>query len=137
MLPGSWQSLVLPLVVPVATLLAFRGQPQDLGDVSMHPRFRTVDEDTGLKAFVGIRVSAPSIATLLTTVQALVAPVKAAKRDAADARLSGEWDIVHEVELVVGEEVTRMDAAEFAQLVNDARYRSIRERPPIIAPSRR
>ena len=118
-------------------LLAFRGQPRDVGDVLVHPRFRTVDEDTGLRVFIGLRVSAPSTGTLLTAVQALVAPVKAAKRDAADARLGDEWDVVCDVELVLENEAVRMDAAEFGQFLNDARSRSIRARRPIVAPSRR
>lgn len=137
MLPSSWQSLVLPVLAPVAALLAFRGQPHDLGDVSVHPRFRTVDEDTGLSAFIGVRVSAPSTDRLLAAVQGLVAPVKAAKRAAAEARLTGEWDLVHEVELVIGEEGTRMEAAEFGQHLSNARAGNVRDRPPIIAPSRR
>jgi hypothetical protein len=137
MLPRSWQSLALQLLVPVVGLLAFRGQPHDLGDVSVHPRFRTVDEDTGLSVFIGVRVSAPAADRLLGAVPALVGPVKAAKRDAAEASVSGDWDTVHEIELVLGEEAMRMDATEFGQFLSDARSRKVRDRPPIIAPSRR
>ncbi len=137
MLPRSWQSFILPVLAPFAGLLAFRGRPHELGDVSVHPRFRTVDQDTGRSAFIGLRVSAPSVDRLLAALQALVGPVKTAKRESADARLSGNWDVVHEVELVVGDESMRMDAGEFGQYLNDARSRSARARPPITAPSRR
>ena len=140
MLPRSWQSLALQLLAPVVALLAFRSQPHDVGDaseVSVHPRFRTVDGDTGLSVFIGVRVSAPAAELLLGAVPALVGPVKAAKRDAAEARQSGDWDAVHDVELVLGEEVMRMDGAEFGQFLSDARARKVRDRPAIIAPSRR
>ena len=137
MLPLSWQSLALPLLAPLVGLLAFRGQPHDLGEVSVHPRFRTVDADTGFSVFVGVRVSAPAPDRLLGAVPALVGPVKAAKRDAVEARGTGDWDTVHEVELVLGEEAIRMDAAEFGQFLSDARSRKVRDRPAIIAPSRR
>ena len=137
MFPRSWQSLALPLLAPVVALFAFRGQPHALGEVSVHPRFRTVDEDTGLSVFIGVRVSAPAADRLLGAVPALVGPVKAAKRDAAEASQTGDWDTVHEVELVLGEEAMRMDGAEFGQFLTDARSRKVRDRPPIIAPSRR
>jgi hypothetical protein len=137
MLQRSWQSLAVPLLAPVVALFAFRGQPHDLGEVALHPRFRTVDEDTGLSVFVGLRVLAPAADRLLGAVPALVGPVKAAKRDAAEARVTGDWDTVHEIELVLGEETMRMDGAEFGQFLSDARSRKVRDRPAIIAPSRR
>ena len=79
-----------------ATLLAFRGAPREVGEVSAHPRFRTVDEATGLKVFVGIRVETSSPDTLLKNVEILADWVGAAERDASGAVVSGEWDVVHE-----------------------------------------
>ena len=54
----SLRPSLFPIVVSAAALLAFRGQPREVGDVSAHPRFRTVDEETGLKAFIGVKVEA-------------------------------------------------------------------------------
>ena len=116
---------LLPVVVSAVTLIAFSGRPRAEGGVSAHPRYRTVEEDSDLKLFVGVRVVASSPDALLSTVEALADWVKAAKRDAAEAKRSGEWDVVHEIELVVGNDVVQMDAAEFAQYVHDLRYREL------------
>ena len=74
---------LFPIVVSAAALLAFRGQPREVGDVSAHPRFRTVDEETGQKAFVGVKVEASSPDVLLSIVGTLADWVKAARRDAS------------------------------------------------------
>jgi hypothetical protein len=38
---------------------------------------------------------------------------------------SGEWDEVHDIQLVVGNDAMRMTAAEFAQYVHGLRYREL------------
>ena len=132
--PTTWlRPSLLPIVIPAATLLAFRGAPREVGEVSAHPRFRTVDEATGLKVFVGIRVETSSPDTLLKNVEILADWVGAAKRDASEAVVSGEWDVVHEIELVVGDDGVHMTAAEFAQYVHDLRYRELGPRERRIA----
>ena len=125
---------LFPIVVSAAALLAFRGQPREVGDVSAHPRFRTVDEKTGQKAFIGVKVEASSPDVLLSIVGTLADWVKSAKRDATDARVTGDWDVVHDIELIVGNDAMHMTAAEFAQYVHDLRYRELgpRERNRII-----
>jgi hypothetical protein len=92
------------------------------GTVAHHPRFRTVEDGTGLKLFIGVRISAPSPEALLSVVETLADWVRAAKRDAEEARNSGQWDLVHEVELVVGERMRRMSAADFAQYVYELSF---------------
>jgi hypothetical protein len=126
---------LLPVVVSAVTLIAFSGRPREGGGVSAHPRYRTVAEDSDLKLFVGVRVVASSPDALLSTVEALADWVKAARRDAAEAKQSGEWDVVHEIELVVGSDVLQMDAAEFAQYVHDLRYRELGTRDRRLAGS--
>lgn len=116
---------LLPIVCSASTLLAFRGAPREVGDVSAHPRFRTVDEATGQKVFVGIRVEAPSPDVLLMMVETLADWVKSAKRDATEAQMSGEWDVVRDIELVVGNDAMHMTATDFAQYVHDLRYREL------------
>jgi hypothetical protein len=134
MLRTPFRPSLFPIVVSATALLAFRGQPREVGDVSAHPRFRTVDEETGLKAFVGVKMEASSPDVLLSIVGTLADWVKTAKRDATDARLSGDWDVVHDIELIVGNDAMHMTAAEFAQYVHDLRYRELgpRERNRII-----
>jgi hypothetical protein len=134
MLRTPFRPSLFPIVVSAAALLAFRGQPHEVGDVSAHPRFRTVDEETGLKAFVGVKLEASSPDVLLSIVGTLADWVKTAKRDAMDARVTGDWDVVHEIELIVGNDAMHMTAAEFAQYVHDLRYRELgtRERGRII-----
>ena len=95
-----------------------------------------MDESTAQKVFVGVRISASSTVAVLRAIQELVGPVKAAKRDAAEARLNGEWDVVNDVELEVADEVIRMTVTEFAQYMSDARYRGSRTRQTITGPSR-
>jgi hypothetical protein len=51
--------------------------------------------------------------------------VKAAKRDAREATVGGEWDAVHDIELIVGNDAMYMTAADFAQYVHDLRYREL------------
>ena len=51
---------LLPVVVSAVTLIAFSGRPREEGGVSAHPRYRTVEEDSDLKLFVGVRVVASS-----------------------------------------------------------------------------
>jgi hypothetical protein len=92
------------------------------GEVAHHPRFRTVEDGTGLKLFVGVRISAPSPEALLTVVESLADWVRAAKRDSEEARNSGQWDLVHEVELVVGDQAHRMSAADFAQYIYELSF---------------
>ncbi len=123
--PVSLRPSLLPIVVSAAALLAFRGQPREVGDVSAHPRFRTVDEETGLKAFIGVKVEASSPDVLLRIVETLADWVKTAKSDAMDARITGEWDVVHDIELIVGDDAMHLTAAEFAQYVHDLRYREL------------
>jgi hypothetical protein len=124
--PTTWlrQSL-LPIVLPAVALIAFRGAPREVGDVAAHPRFRTVDGETGRKVFVGIRVEASSPDVLLEIVETLADWVQAAKRDAAEAKAGGEWDVVHDIELVVGNDAVNMTAVDFAQYVHDLRYREL------------
>jgi hypothetical protein len=121
------------MLYSASALLAFRGAPREVGDVHAHPRFRTVDEQTGQKVFVGIRVEASSPDVLLRIVETLADWVKAAKRDASEARASGEWDVVHEIELVVGNDAMNMTAGGFAQYVHDLRYRELGPRERRIA----
>jgi hypothetical protein len=116
---------LLPLGMLVTGSLALSGRPRDVGDVSAHRRYRTVDEEKGLKVFIGVRISAPSPDALLAMVETLADWLKAAKQDALEARNSGEWDVVHDIELVVGNDAMRMEAAGFAQYVHDLRYREI------------
>jgi hypothetical protein len=143
--PGPWDSQedrmhistslrpsFLPVALPALALLAFRGAPREVGDVSAHPRFRTVDE-SGAKVFVGIRVEAASPAVLLRIVETLADWVKAAKRDASEAAVSGEWDVVHDIELIVGDDTMHMTATDFAQYVHDLRYRELGPRERRIA----
>lgn len=92
------------------------------GEVAHHARFRTVEDGTGLKLFVGVRISAPSPEALLAVVETLADWVRAAKRDAEEARNSGQWDLVHEVELVVGDQAHRMSAADFAQYIYELSF---------------
>jgi hypothetical protein len=119
----SFRPSLLGILIPVSALLAFEGRLRDVGDVTGHPRFRTVDEDTGATIFVGVRVTATSPAVLLTIVDTLADWVKTAKGDAAKARVDAEWDVVHDIELTVGNDAMYMTAAEFAQYVHDLRYR--------------
>lgn len=121
----SLRPSLFPIVVSAAALLAFRGQPREVGDVFAHPRFRTVDEETGLKAFIGVKVEASSPDVLLKIVETLADWVKTAKHDAMDARINGDWDVVHDIELIVGNDAMHMTAAEFAQYVHDLRYREL------------
>jgi hypothetical protein len=124
--PTAWlRPSVLPILYSASALLAFRGAPREVGDVLAHPRFRTVDEQTGQRVFVGIRVEASSPDVLLRMVETLADWVKAAKRDATEARMSDEWDVVHEIELVVGNDAMHLTAADFAQYVHDLRYREL------------
>lgn len=116
-----------------AALLAFRGTPREVGEVSGHPRFRTVDEQTGQKVFVGIRLEAASPSVLLGVADTLAEWVKAATRDAAEAETSGEWDVVFEIELAVGNDAMHMTSADFAQYVYDLRYRELGPRERRIA----
>ncbi len=132
--PIAWlRPSLLPIVISGAALLAFRGAPREVGDVSAHPRFRTVDEETGLKVFVGIRVEASAPDVLLKIVETLADWVKAARREAAEAKVSGDWDVVHDIELVVGNDAMHMTAADFAQYVHDLRYRELGPRVRPIA----
>ena len=128
--PTTW---LLPIVLPAFTLLAFRGTPRELGDVAAHPRFRTVAEDTGLKVFVGIRLEAPSPDVLLKNVETVADWVKTARRDAIEAEAGGEWDVVHDIDLVLGNDAMHMSAADFAQYVHDLRYRDTSPRERRIA----
>lgn len=114
---------MLGISIPALALLALGGRMRDVGDVTGHPRYRTVDEDTGATIFVGVRVTATSPDVLLTIVDTLADWVKAAKRDAAGARVGSEWDVVHDIELCVGNDAVFMNAAEFAEYVHDLRYR--------------
>jgi hypothetical protein len=123
---------MLPVVLPAVALLAFRGAPREQGDVQAHPRFRTVDE-SGSKVFVGIRLETSGPDVLLKIVETLADWVKAAMRDAREATLSGEWDVVHDIELVVGNDAMYMAAPEFAQYVHDLRYRELGPRERRIA----
>ena len=124
--PNAWlRPSLFPIVFSAVTLLAFRGAPREVGDVFAHPRYRTVDEATGLKVFVGIRVEASSPDVLLKIVETLADWVKAARQEATEARVSGEWDVVHDIELVVGNDAMHMTAVEFAQYVHDLRYREL------------
>ena len=122
---ASLRSSMLPVVLPAFALLAFRGAPRELNDVLAHPRFRTVDESTGMKIFVGIRLETSGPDVLLKIVETLADWVKAAMRDAGEAALSGEWDAVHDIELVVGNDAMYMAAPDFAQYVHDLRYREL------------
>ena len=92
------------------------------GQVTHHPRFRTVEDGTGHKLFVGVRIAAPSTDALLAVVETLADWVRAAKRDAEEARNSRQWDLVYEVELVIADEARRMSAAEFAQHVYELSF---------------
>jgi hypothetical protein len=121
----SLRPSLLPVALPALALLAFRGTPREVGDVLAHPRFRTVDEETGMKVFVGIRMEAGSPEMLLRIVETLADWVKAAKRDAREATVGGEWDAVHDIELIVGNDAMYMTAADFAQYVHDLRYREL------------
>jgi hypothetical protein len=121
----SLRPSLLPVALPALALLAFRGAPREVGDVSAHPRFRTVDEETGMKVFAGIRVEAASPEMLLRIVETLADWVKAAKRDAHEAAVGGEWDVVHDIELIVGNDAKYMTATDFAQYVHDLRYREL------------
>jgi hypothetical protein len=129
----SLRPSILPIALPALALLAFRSAPTEVQDVGAHPRFRTVHEDTGNKVFVGIRLDAPSPDLLLKIVETLADWVKAARRDAQEALVSGEWDEVHEIQLVVGNDAMHMTAAEFAQYVHDLRYRELGPRERRIA----
>ena len=122
--PSLWPS-VFPLAFPALAVLAFRGAPREVDDVLAHPRYRTVDEATGMKVFVGIRLEAPSPDVLLGMVETLTEWAKTARRDALAAELSGDWDAVHETELVVGNDALHMTAGELAQYVQDLRYREL------------
>jgi hypothetical protein len=132
-LTDSLRPSILPIALPALALLAFRGTPTEVQDVGAHPRFRTVDEHNGNKVFVGIRLDAPSPDRLLKIVETLADWVKAARRDAQEALVSGEWDEVHEIQLVVGSDAMHMTAAEFAQYVHDLRYRELGARERRIA----
>jgi hypothetical protein len=133
MLPTAWlRPSLIPIVISGAALLAFRGTQREVGDVSAHPRFRTVNE-AGLKVFVGIRVEASAPDVLLKIVETLADWVKAARREAAEAKVSGDWDVVHDIELVVGNDAMHMTAADFAQYVHDLRYRELGPRERRIA----
>ena len=114
---------MLGILIPASALLAFGGRLRDVGDVTGHARFRTVDEDTGALIFVGVRVTATSPGVLLTVVDTLADWVKTAKGDAAKARSEAEWDAVHDIELCMGNDAMYMTAAEFAEYVHDLRYR--------------
>ena len=130
---SSLRPSVFPLALPALALLAFRGAPREVNDVLAHPRYRTVDEATGMKVFVGIRLEATSPDVLLRMVETLADWVKAARRDAQEAKVSGDWDSVHEIELVVGHDAMHMTAGEFAQYVHDLRYRELGPRERRIA----
>ena len=132
-LTDSLRPSIFPFALPALALLVFRGAPRELNDVSAHPRFRTVDEATGSKVFVGIRLETSSPDVLLRIVEALADWVKAARRDAQEAKHSGEWDEVHEIELVVGNDAMHMTAGAFAQYVHDLRYRELGPRERRIA----
>ena len=137
--PAHFWPSPFPIALTVVALLAFRSQPRDLGAVSAHPRFRTVDQDTGLKCFIGVRLSAGSWDALLGSVEALVPVVKEAKRDAAEAMQDSQWDLVHEMEIVVGDDAFRMEIREFAQYVNDlrrGRTKATKKGSNVLAPSR-
>jgi hypothetical protein len=124
-MPIELRLSLFPIGVLVAGALTLGGRPRDVGGVSAHPRYRTVDEDTGLKLFVGVRVAAASHDALLGIVETLADWVRTAKQAALEARNSGEWDVVHDIEVVVGNDAMQMDAAAFAQYVHDLRYREI------------
>jgi hypothetical protein len=129
----SLQPSVFSLALPALALLAFRGAPREVSDVLVHPRHRTVDEATGTKVFVGIRLEAPSPSVLLSMVETLADWAKSARRDARQAEVSGAWDAVHEIELVVGNDAMHMTAGEFAQYVHDLRFRAVGPRERRIA----
>ena len=93
------------------------------GPVAHVPRYRTVEEGTGLKLFVGVRITAPADDALLSIVDTLADWVRAAKRDAEEARNSRQWDLVQEVELVIADQPRRMTAADLAQYVYDLSFR--------------
>ncbi len=119
----SLRPSMLGILVPVTALLAFGGRMRDVGDVTGHARYRTVEEGTGATTFVGVRVTATSPDVLLTIVDTLAEWVKDAKRDAAKARVGGEWDVIHDIQLCLGNDAMYMTAAEFAEYVHDLRYR--------------
>jgi hypothetical protein len=132
-LTDSLRPSILPLALPALGLLVFRSAPTEVQDVAAHPRYRTVDEHTGTKVFVGIRLEAASPDLLLRIVETLADWVKAARRDAQEAVVSGEWDEVHEIQLVVGNDAMHMTAAQFAQYVHDLRYRELGPRERRVA----
>ena len=100
--------------------------PRREGDISVSAqrRHRTVDEHG--RHFVGVRLTVASPDALLQALDRLVEIVRAAKQNAADARASGKWDTVDEIEVVTGNDAVRMSAAEFAQYVDDLRIRRAR-----------
>ena len=68
-----------------------------------------------------MRLTASSPEALLHAVDGLVEVVRAAKRNAAEARAEGKWDTVDEIELVVPDETMRMSVTEFADFVDRLR----------------
>jgi hypothetical protein len=90
--------------------------------VTAQRRHRSVD-DAGVQHFVGVRLTVTSPEALLYAPDRLVEVVRAAKENAAEARASGRWDTVDEIELVTGNDALRMSTAEFAQYVDDLRTR--------------
>jgi hypothetical protein len=85
-------------------------------------RHRSVDE-LG-RHFVGARLTASSPDALLHGLDGLVEVVRAAKRNATEARAQGKWDTVDEIELVVPGETLRMSVTEFADYIDRLRRRT-------------
>ncbi len=98
-----------------------QGGEGDTG-VRAQRRHRSVDE-LG-RHFVGVRLTASSPDALLHGLDGLVEVVRAAKRNAAEARAQGQWDTVDEIELVVPGETIRMSVMEFADYVDRLRRRT-------------
>lgn len=92
--------------------------------VTAQRRHRSVDEEG--RHFVGVRLTLASPDSLLYALDGLVEIVRAAKQNAAEARASGKWDTVDEIELVTGNDAVRMSAAALAQYVDDLRTRRAR-----------
>jgi hypothetical protein len=94
--------------------------PESKGGITAQRRLRIVDED-GVKRFIGVRLTVASPERLLDALDTLADWVRVAKQDAAEARATGRWDAVHEVEVVSGEQALRLDPMQFAQFVDDLR----------------